>query len=281
MMTDWSARTWFITGSSAGFGRTIAEAVLARGGRVVATARNPATLADLVAGAGDRAIALPLDVTKPDQIADAVAQAEAWGGIDVLVNNAGYGFISGIEEASDAEVRAQFETNFFGLAALTRAVLPGMRARRSGFVINLSSIAGIAGNAATGYYSATKFAVEGLTESLAKEGAPLGIRAMIVEPGAFRTDFAGRSIRVAADAIEDYAEVISRKAMLAGYDGTQAGDPVRAAEAIIAAVESETPPLRLLLGRVASETARTVHAARLAEAEAGHERAVAADYPEG
>lgn len=280
-MTNWREKTWLITGASAGFGRAIAQAVLAHGGRVIATARDPAALADLVAGADGRAIAMPLDVTRPDQIAAAVERAEGWGGVDVLVNNAGYGLASGIEEAGDAEVRAVFETNFFGLAALTRAVLPGMRGRRSGYVVNLSSIGGIAGYAATGYYSATKFAVEGFSESLAQEGAPLGIKVLIVEPGAFRTEFAGRSIRVAASPIADYAKVAERKVALKAYDGTQVGDPARAAEAIIAAIESDAPPLRLLLGRLASENGQKVHADRLAEAQAGHERAAAADFPEG
>src|ERR1700722_9393113 len=192
-MTQWSRKSWLVTGANAGFGRAVCEEVLARGGKVVATARDPNSLAALVDKSNGRALALPLDVTKTTQIAAAVEGAEALGGVDVLVNNAGYGFLGGVEESEDREIRAMFEVNFFGAAAMMRAVLPGMRAKGAGYIINVSSIAGIFGGPAGGYYSGTKFGLEGLSESLAIEGEPLGIRVLIMELGAFRTDFFGRS----------------------------------------------------------------------------------------
>ena len=198
---------WFITGCSTGFGRELSKILIARGYRVVATARDAKKIADLVAGHSDTALALELDVERQPQIATAVGAAERrFGRIDVLVNNAGYGYLAAIEEGDDADIHAMFETNVFGLAALTRAVLPIMRAQRSGAIVNISSMGGFIGFPGSGYYAATKFAVEGLSESLSKEVAPFGIKVIIVEPGPFRTDWAGRSLKTAKRPIEAYAE---------------------------------------------------------------------------
>jgi NAD(P)-dependent dehydrogenase (short-subunit alcohol dehydrogenase family) len=249
---------WLISGCSTGLGRALAAHVLARGYRCVVSARRSADVADIVARHAGTALAAELDVTNAAQIERIVAQAtSAFGAIDVLVNNAGYGYLAAIEEGDDAEVRAMFETNFFGLAALTRAVLPGMRARRRGHVINISSVGGLIGNPSSGYYAATKFAVEGLSEALAHEVADLGLRVSVIEPGPFRTDWAGRSLRVAAKPIEAYAATaIARRQQLQRNSGRQPGDPDRAAEAIVAVAEAMRPPLRLVLGRSGFERVR-------------------------
>lgn len=241
---------WFITGSSSGLGLALAKAVLGRGWRAAVTAREPSAVAELARLHGDSALALRLDVTDNASIEQAVAAAEAhFGHIDVLVNAAGYGYLAAIEEGEDSEVRAQFETNVFGLLDVTKRVLPGMRARRRGHIVNISSLGGLVAFPATGYYHATKFAVEALSESLAGEIAPLGINTTIVEPGAFRTDWAGRSMVDSKIIIEDYAESAGkRRTQTRAVSGKQPGDPARAANAIIRAVESEAPPLRLLLG---------------------------------
>ena len=246
---------WLITGCSTGFGRELASILIGRGYRVAATARDPAKVADLAAGHDANALTLRLDV---DEAADISAAVEAtkhkFGRIDVLVNNAGYGYLSAGEEGEDDEIRAMFDTNFFGLAAMIRAVLPIMRAQRSGAIVNISSQGGFIGFPGSGYYAATKFAVEGLSESLSKEVRPFGIRALIVEPGPFRTDWAGRSLKTPKRAIEAYADTaVGRRRQIQGYSGQQPGDPVRAAEAIIATVESANPPLRLPLGALAFE----------------------------
>jgi NAD(P)-dependent dehydrogenase (short-subunit alcohol dehydrogenase family) len=245
-----SEMVWFITGCSTGFGRELAHQVLAQGSRVVITARNPKTLSAEVEKHGDRALVLELDVTDDAMIRKSIADAEAhFGHIDVLVNNAGYGYFSAIEEGEDVEIRRQFETNVFGLFSLTRYALPRMRARRRGHIVNVSSIGGFMGFAATGYYHATKFAVEGFSESLAAEVAPLGIHVTVVEPGRFRTDWAGRSVIESKSIIDDYAETAGkRRAQAKAYSGTQPGDPSKAATAIIRAVEAEVPPFRLALG---------------------------------
>ncbi|CAM5701005.1 putative Retinol dehydrogenase 8 [Streptomyces afghaniensis 772] len=276
-----STPVWFITGCSTGLGRALATTLLERGHRAAVTARDPRTVADLAAGHGERALALALDVTDPAQVAEAVERAEAeFGRIDVLVNNAGYGYLAAVEEGEDAEVRALFDTNVFGLVETTRAALPGMRARRAGHIVNISSLGGLAAFGATGYYHATKFAVEGLSESLAAEVAPLGIGVTIVEPAAFRTDWSGPSMRQSATVIDDYAATAGarRAATLATY-GHQPGDPLRAAAAVIDAVESPEPPLRLLLGKAAYDIAT----ARLDTLRAGFDTwravTVGADYP--
>ncbi|MCW2244288.1 oxidoreductase [Azospirillum canadense] len=273
---------WFITGCSTGFGRELARLVLERGWRVVATARNPDTLKDLVAGHDGRGLAVRLDVTDQGQVDGAVRAAEqAFGRIDVLVNNAGYGYLSAVEEGEDAEIRAMFDTNVFGLAAVTRAVLPGMRARRTGCIVNISSQGGMIGFPGSGYYAATKFAVEGLSESLSKEVGPLGLRVLIVEPGPFRTDWAGRSLKQSATFIDDYdATAGSRRKQISGYSGKQPGDPVRAAEAIIKAVQSDKPPLRLVLGRMAFEGVTGKLKTTLEEIESWKDTSLGADFPD-
>ncbi|MGW7538175.1 oxidoreductase [Amycolatopsis sp. NPDC054798] len=256
-MSENNATVWFITGCSTGLGRALATAVLERGLRAVVTARDPERVADLVAAHPGRALAVALDVTDQQQIANAVSEAErVFGRIDVLVNNAGYGYLAAAEEGEDAEIRALFDANVFGLMAMTRAVLPGMRARRSGHVVSVSSLGGLAAFGATGYYHATKFAVEGFTESLAAEVGPLGIGVTIVEPAAFRTNWSGPSMRESSIRIDDYADTAGarRTSTLATY-GKQPGDPDRAATAVIEAVNSAEPPLRLLLGRAAYDIA--------------------------
>ncbi len=248
---------WLITGCSTGLGRALARHVLERGHRAVVTARDTASLAEVVAGHEDRALICPLDVTDPVAVTRVAAQAEEFGGVDVLVNNAGYGYVAAVGEGENDDVRALFETNFFGMLALTRAVLPAMRARRRGQVVNVSSIGGLVTYPAVGYYHATKFALEGLAEALAQEVSPFGLGVMIVEPGAFRTDFRGRSMRQSSVRLPDYADTAgaSRDAVLAA-DGKQENDPERAADAIIEAVSSPRPPLHLLLGNDALAQAR-------------------------
>jgi NAD(P)-dependent dehydrogenase (short-subunit alcohol dehydrogenase family) len=249
---------WFITGCSTGFGRELARYTLDRGYAVVVTARRPAEIADLAAGREANALAQQLDVTKPAEIAAAVKAAEAkFGRIDVLVNNAGVGYFGAVEESDDNEVRRMFEINFWGAANMARAVLPGMRARRSGHIVNISSQGGIRGAPAVGYYNATKFALEGLSEALAQETAPLGIKVLVVEPSGFRTDWAGRSANETQHPIADYDSTAGeRKRMIRGYSGSQPGDPVRAAAAIVKAVEAPDAPLRLMLGKAALAAGR-------------------------
>ncbi|MBB3019720.1 NAD(P)-dependent dehydrogenase (short-subunit alcohol dehydrogenase family) [Microvirga lupini] len=273
---------WFITGCSTGFGRELAQIVLRRGWRAVVTARDVGRVQDLTQGNERNALALSLDVTKPDQIAAAVKAAEErFGSIDVLVNNAGYGYQSSIEEGDDAEIRAQFETNVFGLAAMTRAVLPGMRARRRGHIVNISSQAGFIGFEGSGYYAATKHAVEGLSDSLSREVAPLGIRVTCVEPGPFRTDWAGRSLQQRRPTIADYQNTVgARLDATANYSGKQPGDPVRAVEAIVKAVEAESPPKHLVLGSIALEGVKNKLKETLAEIDTWAETSRNADYPE-
>lgn len=246
-----SSPVWFITGCSTGLGRALAEAVLKHGHRAIVTARNPAQIQDIVARYPQTSLAVQLDVANYSQIRLAISAAEkAFGRIDVLVNNAGYGYLAAVEEGEEQKFRDMFETNFFGLAALIRRVLPGMRARERGHIVNISSVGGLLGNPGAGYYNASKFAVEGLSEALAKEVEPLGIRVTVVEPGPFRTDWAGRSLKQVRNPIEAYAKTSgARRAQISGYSGRQAGDPARAAQAIIRIVESPTPPVNLVLGK--------------------------------
>lgn len=282
-MAESNAPVWLITGCSTGFGRELSRAVLARGYRVVVTARNPESIESLIAGHEDRAIALRLDVTNPAEIDAAVRQAEkTFGRIDVLVNNAGIGYFGAIEESDEAEVRRMFEINVFGLARMTQAVLPGMRKRRSGHVVNIASIGGIRAFPAVGFYNATKFAVVGLSEALSLEVAPLGIKVTIVEPSGFRTDWAGRSANEAKQQIADYAETAGKnQASIRGYSGKQPGDPVKAAEAIIKAVESPEPPLHLLLGKAALKGARWKIDLMKKDFDAWAPTTEGADFPEG
>jgi len=214
------------------------------------SARRPESVADIVAGYPDRAIALALDVTDRDRIGAAVAEAEeAFGAVDVLVNNAGYGYLAAIEEGEDAEIRALFETNYFGVVALVQAVLPGMRARGRGHVINISSMTGLVANPPNVFYSSTKFALEALTEGLAKEVAPFGIRVSAVEPGAIRTDWSTRSMKESGRPIDAYAETVGARKQLIKLAGEKfPGDPRRVAEAVVMLSELDDPPLHLLLG---------------------------------
>ncbi len=241
-------RVWFITGSSTGFGRELAEQALAKGYKVAATARKTETIEDLVEKYPETARAIRLDVTNAEDIKTSVAKAvEEFGKIDVLVNNAGYGLGGGIEEPSEEQIRRQFETNVFGVIAVMREVLPIMREQKSGHILNLSSIGGFRSGPSIGYYTATKFALEALSESLAKELEHLGIKVTIVEPGGFRTDFAGRSFDLPENRITDYI-TSERIDKMSEYDGNQPGDPVKAVAAMIQVVETENPPLRLPLG---------------------------------
>ena len=272
---------WFITGASRGFGLEITKVALERGDSVVATARNPQSVIDALPDAGARLLAVELDVHRPAQITAAVDAAIAkFGRIDVLINNAGRGLLGAVEEASDAAARAVYDTNVFGTLNVLRAVLPTMRDQRGGRVINLSSIGGFAGSAGWGIYNSTKFAVEGFSEALAKEVAPLGILVTIVEPGYFRTDFLdGSSLHTEATVIADYAETAGAMRRKAGeLNHEQPGDPVRAVEAIMTIAESLEPPLRIQLGSDAFASVADKLAAVGAEQRRWRDLAVSTDF---
>ncbi len=287
MMPEKSSSTdspvWFITGCSTGIGRYLAKAVLAKGYRCVVTARNPKQVEDIAAGYPDTAFVHALDVTLPTDVASSVKSAEEkFGRIDVLVNNAGIGYFGSVEESDEAEVRRMMEINFWGLSAMTRAVLPGMRKRKSGHIVNVSSVGGLNAIPALAYYNSTKFAVEGFSEALSKEVAHLGIKVTIVEPSGFRTDWAGRSANDAPSRIVDYAQSAEQyRNNLREGSGKQAGDPVRAAEAIIKAVNAPEPPLRLLLGVAAWKNAHLKIDALNKDFDAWRETTEGADFPEG
>ncbi|MDN4643063.1 oxidoreductase [Arthrobacter sp. PsM3] len=259
--------TWLITGCSTGLGRALAQAVLAHGHNAVVTARNPSTLQDIAAAFPHTALTLPLDVTDRAQISSVVQQARTrFGGIDVLVNNAGYGYRAAVEEADDADIRQLFDTNVFGAVDMIKAVLPDMRAKRAGSILNISSIGARISPAGSGYYSATKAALEGLSGSLHKELQPLGINVTVIEPGAFRTDFAGRSLTQSATALRDYADTAGkRRKEQDTVHGTQPGDPAKAAEAILTVVESPNPPSLMVLGKDAFDAFAAVAQAERAE----------------
>ncbi|UEM21640.1 SDR family NAD(P)-dependent oxidoreductase [Skermanella mucosa] len=280
-MTTDSSPVWFITGCSTGFGKELARMVLDRGWRAVVTARDADRVRDLTRGYEDRALALSLDVTDAGQVASSVKAAEdRFGAIDVLVNNAGYGYQAPVEEGDDAEIRAMFEANVFGLAAMIRAVLPGMRTRKRGHIVNLSSVAGFVGFPGSGYYAATKHAVEGLSDSLAREVEPLGIKVLCVEPGPFRTDWAGRSLKQTPSRVPDYAETAAaRMRATADISGKQPGDPVRACAAMIKAVEAENPPRHLVLGAFGVDAVRGKLAGVIEEIDAWKETSLGADFP--
>ncbi len=282
MMND-KQPVWLITGCSTGFGRELARLVLERGWRAVVTARDVSKVADIARDHADRALALTLDVTQRPQIDAAVAATlERFGRIDVLVNNAGYGYLAAIEEGEDDAVRAMFETNVFGLVDMTKAVLPTMRAQASGLIVNVSSIGGLTSFAATGYYHGTKYAVEGISESLATELKPLGIHVLIVEPGPFRTNWAGPSIKQSATRIDAYDGTAGeRRRQTAAKSGSQAGDPVRGAQAIIDAALSDKPPLRLLLGKAALDLARKKLEFMRGDFDAWEATTLGADFPAG
>jgi NAD(P)-dependent dehydrogenase (short-subunit alcohol dehydrogenase family) len=273
-------KVWFITGCSTGFGRELAKYVLQQGYKAVVTARNIADIEDIVAGQ-ENALAVRLDVTKPDEIAASVKEAiERFGHIDVLVNNAGIGYFGAIEESEDEEVRRMFEINFFGLSKMICEVLPHMRRQRGGHILNVASIGGLVSFPAVGFYNATKYAVDGLSESLQKEVAPLGIKVTIIAPSGFRTDWAGRSARNSRIVIDDYATTAgANKDSIRGYSGNQPGDPVRAAKAMVKAVESKDPPLRLLLGAAALKNARLKMDALKKDFDTWEQTTLAADFP--
>jgi NAD(P)-dependent dehydrogenase (short-subunit alcohol dehydrogenase family) len=278
-----TTKNWFITGGTpGGFGIAYADAALEIGDRVVLTARRPAELQTWARSHGDRVLVLPMDVTDDGQVQDAVRTAEQhFGGIDVLVNNAGRGWYGSIEGMADADVRAMFELNFFAVLSVIRAVLPGMRARASGWIINMSSVAGLRGTTGFGFYSATKFAVEGVTEVLRDEVAPLGIRVLAVEPGAFRTRaYAGFADQPIGESIADYRPMLEQvRAAMIEQDGKQPGDPQRGVRAVITAIEQDPPPRRLILGSGGFDAVVATLEESLADIQAREPLSRGADFP--
>ena len=269
---------WLVTGCSTGIGRAVASAALEAGHSVLVTARRPEAVQDLVDAHPGTAVSAALDVTDRSQIAAAVDRADAaFGGVDVLVNNAGYGYLSAVEEGDDAEVRALFDTNFFGAVDTIKAVLPQMRARGGGHIVNVSSMTGIVTNPPNTYYSCTKHAMEALTEGLAKEVAPLGIKVSAIEPGAFQTDYITRSMH-RAESIEDYAEVSERKEVILAFGEHLPGDPAKLATAVLRIAGMDDPPLRLLLGRDVLHAFREKTAAWKASVEEWEDVTVAMDF---
>lgn len=242
--------TWFITGTSSGYGLALARYAIDRGYNVVATARSVAKLATLAASAPDRVLVQKLDVTLPDDAATAVEAAiTRFGRIDVLINNAGYGVIGAVEETPEVEFRAQMDTNFFGALSVTKAALPHLRAQKSGAIVNVSSMGGQVSFAGASAYSASKFALEGLSEALAQEVAPFGIKVIIVEPGALRTNFSGNNAIKMMPVMDAYQDIIGiMRALVHDLHGTQDGDPAKAARALDLALQSDSPPLRLQVG---------------------------------
>ena len=277
------SKVWFITGCSTGFGRELAKHVLESGHKAVVASRKTEDVEDIVADYPDTAIAVKLDVTKEDEIKSSVEEAtKKFGQIDVLVNNAGIGYFGAIEESEDDEVRRMFEINFWGLANMTKAVLPGMRKQRSGNIVNIASIGGLVGFPAVGYYNATKFAVDGFSDALSKETAPLGIKVTVVCPSGFRTDWAGRSANNSKIVIDDYKDTAeTNKNNIRNVSGKQAGDPVRAAKAIVEAVESANPPLHLLLGAAALKGARNKLEVLKKDFDNWEDTTTGADFPAG
>ncbi|HET6259110.1 oxidoreductase [Pseudonocardia sp.] len=273
---------WFITGASTGFGRTFAEVLLAQGDHVVATARDKGAVADLVERYPDAALALPLDVTDPEQVREAVAAATEAGPVDVLVNNAGHGLLGALEELSDEQIQQVLGVNLLGALAVTRAVLPHMRARRSGHIVQMSSVGGVVANPGHAVYATTKFALEGASEALAGEVAPFGIHVLIVEPGPFRTDFLGRSLEMATP-IADYqgGPAGALRARFATQHGLQPGDPVLAIETIIGVVRAGSAPLRLPLGHAAVQRIREKLQRQLDDLEAYADLSMSTDRPVG
>jgi NAD(P)-dependent dehydrogenase (short-subunit alcohol dehydrogenase family) len=261
--TPAARRTWFVTGCSSGLGRALCERLLESGERVVVTARDVTAIADFQSRFADRAVLLKLDVTDNSSVAAAVNAALSLdGGVDVLVNNAGYGLVGALEEVDEQTVKDAFDANVYGAYRLIRAFLPHMRARKSAHILNISSMAGFVGSAGFCFYSATKFAIEGMSEALAKELVPFGIKVTLIEPGPFRTDFRSEKSLRSAPPMEAYADTVGRfRKMLVDTDGKQPGDPRKAAEAMMAVVASSEPPLRLPLGDVCSQAMRAKLAA--------------------
>jgi NAD(P)-dependent dehydrogenase (short-subunit alcohol dehydrogenase family) len=275
------SKVWFITGCSTGFGRELAKEVLAGGYKAAVASRNTDDVKDIVEAYPETAIAVKLDVTKANEIKAAIEQiTQKFGTIDVLVNNAGIGYFGAIEESEEDEVRRMFEINFFGLANVTKAVLPIMRKQRSGHILNIASIGGLVSFPAVGFYNATKYAVDGFSEALSKETAPLGIKVTVIAPSGFRTDWAGRSANNSKIVIDDYKDTAeTNKNNIRGYSGKQPGDPVRAAKAMVAVVESANPPLRLLLGEAALKGARNKLEQLKKDFDTWAETSVGADFP--
>lgn len=278
-----STRHWLITGVSSGLGQALANAALRRGDRVTGTVRTEAARAQILRHHPQRAVVRLLDVTDEMAVRSAVAASEAeTGPIDVVVNNAGYGLVAGVEEASLSEIRAQFEVNVFGAIAVMQAVLPFLRARRAGRIINISSVSGLVGWASLGIYSGSKFALEGISETLAQELAPLGIDLILVEPGGFRTDFAGRSRAQSAHTIDDYQATVGvNRALLRDHAGHEPGDPAKAAQAILTIADAAHPPLRLMLGSDALGYTRRKYQQHNAEIEAWADLSRSTDYSAG
>lgn len=281
-MTTENTPVWFITGCSTGFGRELAKEALKKGFRVIVSARDKSRVEDLVTGFEERALALSLDVTDNTAVRQAVKAAlDKFGTISVLVNNAGYGYQSSVEEGEEQQIRAQFDANVFGLFSMTRAVLPTLREAGSGHIINITSVAGQIGFAGSGYYAASKHAVEGWSDALLAEVGPLGINVTCVEPGPFRTDWAGRSLQQTPNNITDYAETAGKRLQAtAEGSGKQPGDPVRAAQAMIAITQSANPPRHLVLGSWGFEAVTTRLTERLKEIEEWKATSVGSDFPQ-
>jgi NAD(P)-dependent dehydrogenase (short-subunit alcohol dehydrogenase family) len=273
-------KTWLITGCSSGLGQALAKEVLAQGYNAVITARKTDDLGELANKYPETALGAALDITDPTQIAAVIKQAEEkFGSVDVLINNAGYGYRAAVEEGEDKDVRALLDTMFFGTVQMIKAVLPGMRSRKSGTIMNVSSIGGRYAAPGSGYYSAAKFALEGMSDALRKEVAPLGIKVTVIEPGAFRTEFAGRSLKGSAKEIEDYEQTVGpRRKQNDKTNGTQQGDPQKAARAIIKIQEGDKVPFRLLLGSDAIEGLRKELSSQQQELEEWLEVSLSTDY---
>ena len=277
-----ASRVWFITGCSSGFGLLLAHELLRRGDRVIATARDASKLDDLLTLYPDTARTFMLDVTKPAEIESVARLAlTAFGHVDVLVNNAGYGVNGAIEEVAEDEFEPMFQTNIYGLIRTTRAFLPHFRERRTWHIFNLSSIGGLIGGAGWGFYNTTKFAVEGFSEALTGEMKPLGVHVTVIEPGPFRTDFLGRSGKLAANELPEYAQTAGKaREYLRTQAGKQPGDPQKAVEAIIAVADSPEPPLHLILGKIALTRFRDKLALWQREIAAWEPVTIDADFPE-
>ncbi|BCI78841.1 short-chain dehydrogenase/reductase [Mycolicibacterium sp. TY66] len=277
------SRRWFITGGTpGGFGVAFAEAALETGDRVVLTSRRPQELATWAEQYGDAVLVVPLELTDAAQVQRAVRAAEEhFGGIDVLVNNAGRGWYGSIEGMDETSLRAMFELNFFAVLAVTRAVLPGMRARGSGWIVNVSSVAGLVSAVGFGYYSATKFAIEAITDALRDEVAAQGISVLTVEPGAFRTNaYAGFANEPVAEAIPEYHDMLEQvRATFVGMDGAQPGDPRRGARAVLAAMAQDPPPRRLVLGNSGYDAVIDALEQNLADIRANERLSRSADFP--
>lgn len=277
------SRRWFITGGTPGnFGMAFAEAALETGDRVVLTSRRPQELAAWADRYGDRVLVVPLELTDAAQVQRAVQAAEEhFGGIDVLVNNAGRGWYGSIEGMDDSALRAMFELNFFAVLSVTRAVLPGMRARGDGWIVNVSSVAGLVSAPGFGYYSATKFAIEAITDALHDEVAPQGISVLTVEPGSFRTNaYTGFANEPVAEAIPDYHDMLEEvRATFIGLDGVQPGDPRRGARAVIAAMAQDPPPRRLVLGNSGYDAVVDALEQTLSDIRANENLSRSADFP--